>query len=93
MHQAQRYLPSQPRRSLPAKLLTATDLPCTPDVPGIDLAQTRAATRRTTPPRPLRRIRFWLPSVSRGVIPGLDSVRRSSPSSSKVRLTTAAVRH
>src|SRR5262249_45420691 len=34
---------------------------------------------------------FWLPSVSRGVIPGLDSVPRSSPSSSRLRLTTSAV--
>jgi len=38
-------------------------------------------------------VRLWLPSVSRGVIPGPNSVRRSSPLSSRVRLTAAAVRH
>jgi hypothetical protein len=39
MHQMQRYLPSQPRRNLPAGLLTATGQPFTPDVPGTYLAQ------------------------------------------------------
>ena len=35
---APRDLPSQPDRSLRAKLLTAIDLRCTSDVPGIYLA-------------------------------------------------------
>jgi hypothetical protein len=39
------YLPSQPGRGLPAKLPTAIDLRCTPDLPGSDLAQASAATR------------------------------------------------
>src|SRR5438876_8766640 len=41
---------------------------------------------------PATAIRIWLPSVSRGVIPGLDSVPRSSPASSRLRFTTTALR-
>ncbi len=53
---APRYLPSRSSRSPPAKLLTATGRRCTSDAPGIDLAQTRAATGRRPAPRPRRSI-------------------------------------
>jgi hypothetical protein len=41
---APRHPPSQPGRSLTAEPVTAIDLRCTPDVPGIYRAKTRAAT-------------------------------------------------
>ena len=47
-------MPGHPRSGLPAKLMTAPDLRGTPQVPAIDLPQTRAASGRrpapTTPP-------------------------------------------
>ncbi len=53
---APRYLPSQHDGDLPTELVTLIDLPCTPEVPGIHLRSTCAATGRapaTTPTHPI----------------------------------------
>jgi hypothetical protein len=52
------YMPGHPGSDLPARLMTALDLPGTPELPAIDLPQTRAATGRrpaptTTPAHPI----------------------------------------
>ena len=51
---ARHYMPGHPRSDLPASLMAAIDLRDTPQVPAIDLPQTRAASGRgpvpTTPP-------------------------------------------
>jgi len=54
--------PARPRPA--ARLLTATGLQCTSEVPGIDLAQTCAAAGRRPVPRPRRRIRFCVRASS-----------------------------
>ena len=58
--------PARPRPA--ARLLTATGLQCTSEVPGVDLAQTCVATGRRPAPRRRRRIRFCVraPSVILG---------------------------
>ena len=63
---APRYLPSQHDSDLPTRLMTLIDLPCTPEVPGIHLPWTCAATGQApSDPAALSRAAAISPTAAR----------------------------